>query len=86
MDKNTVDNMLKNLILRNARTGIKSVEINNGTNIIDEFVFDSIQMIKLIAGIESEFDITIDSEYLLMDKFSKYGSIRDYILDKVMLK
>lgn len=83
MCKINVDEKLKDMISKNLRGGISNSEIEDSTNIIEDFGFDSIQMIRLISAIEVEFDIEVDSEYLIVEKFSEFSGIRKYIEEKL---
>lgn len=76
---NAILNMqLKKLILENAVI-IDDTLINNDTDLILDLGFDSFSIIKLIADIESEFNIEIEDEYLVTSVISKFGKLRDCI-------
>lgn len=44
---------------------------------------NSINFIELIVGIETEFNIEFDDEYLEFGKFSNISEMTDYILKKI---
>ncbi|MDP4180726.1 MAG: phosphopantetheine-binding protein [Bacillota bacterium] len=78
-----IDERLKKVIAKNIRIGISADEITDESNLIEDFVFDSIQVIKLIGDIETEFDIFVDDEAMVIDKFTRYGALRDYVEGKL---
>lgn len=49
-------------------------------NYIDEQLFDSIVFVSLIVELESEFDICISNENMLVEEFSTLNKIYDLVL------
>lgn len=49
--------------------------INGDTDLIRDFNFKSINFIQLVVQLESDFDIEIDDEDLLLEKLSPYKGL-----------
>ena len=58
-------------------------QINEETDLVRDFAFNSISIIQLIVQIENEFDIEIDDEYLLQEKLSPYKSLVEILKNKL---
>lgn len=82
MNKN-VDAKLKALIMNHARIGMSIEDIEEEANLIDDFLFDSIQILRLIVSIEEAFDIYIGDENELFEMVTNYQALREYIEEKV---
>jgi acyl carrier protein len=76
---NTVDDRLKIIILSTMRIGIDLEDIEEDTDLINDLLFDSIQVLRLISSIEDEFDITIENEDSLVELVQNYGLLREFI-------
>jgi len=63
------------LITNHAAVSSRVESIRLDTHLIDELGFDSVSIMSLIVAIEQEWDITIDSEYLLLEYFATPGHI-----------
>lgn len=53
--------------------------INENTDLIKDFNFDSINIIQLVVELESTFDIEIDDDNLLMERLSTYKSLVEIV-------
>ncbi len=76
---NTVDERLKSIILNTMRIGIDLEDIEEDTDLINDLLFDSIQVLRLISSIEDEFAITIENEDSLVELVQNYGLLREFI-------
>ncbi len=76
---NTVDERLKTIILSTMRIGIDLEDIEEETDLINDLLFDSIQVLRLISRIEEEFAITIENEDSLVELVQNYGSLKGFI-------
>lgn len=66
---------IKTIIYNVAAGRMENAKLNENTNLIDEFSFDSIMLIQMIANIEKEFDIEFDSDELEIEKIGVFGSL-----------
>ncbi|WP_033168006.1 acyl carrier protein [Clostridium sp. KNHs205] len=76
---NTVDERLKTIILSTMRIGIDLEDIEEETDLINDLLFDSIQVLRLISRIEEEFAITIENEDSLVELVQNYGLLKGFI-------
>jgi acyl carrier protein len=76
---NTVDEKLKSIILDTMRIGIDLEDIEEETDLINDLLFDSIQILRLISNIEDEFAITIENEDSLVELVQNYRLLREFI-------
>lgn len=77
--ENNINEKLIKIIVKNTRIGISAEEINDNSNLISDFLFDSIQVLRLIADIEREFDIIVENEYMVIETLTRYSSLREYV-------
>lgn len=75
----TVDVRLKTIILKIMRIGINMEDIEEDTNLIEDLLFDSIQVLRLISNIEDEFAITIENEDSLVELVQNYNLLKEYV-------
>lgn len=67
---------LEKLIYKNANIiNQKDMILNDESNLIEDFGYDSISMVKLIREIENEFNIKIDD----FSGLDEYGTLRRYV-------
>ncbi len=76
---NTVDKRLKSIILNTMRIGIDLEDIEEDTDLINDLLFDSIQVLRLISSIEDEFAIVIENEDSLVELVQNYRLLREFI-------
>ena len=61
----------------------ENIIINDNTNLIDDFEFDSIQMVSLIVELESEFNIVFSDEELALEQIANVKNLISLIEIKV---
>lgn len=67
---------LEELVYKNANIiSEKDIILNDESELIEDFGYDSLSMVKLIIEIENEFNIEIDD----FSELSEYGSLRRYV-------
>lgn len=64
-----------NKIILNIANNIEEKTIDNKTNLIRDYKFNSINMVQLIVEIESEFNIVFDDDDLLIENLSNYEDL-----------
>jgi len=70
------EDKLKEIIVScSDESEIKMHDINNNTDLVRDYNFNSISIITLVVEIERNFDIEIDDEDLLIDRISSYESL-----------
>lgn len=56
-------------------------EITTETNLVEDLDADSLDLADLLASVEDEFDIDIESDYDIMGSIGTVGDIVKYISD-----
>ncbi len=56
-------------------------EITTETNLVEDLEADSLDLADLLASVEDEFDIDIESDYDIMGSIGTVGDIVKYISD-----
>ena len=77
---NDIDARLKNIIIKNAKAEISYEDINENSDFIDDFGFDSISVMQLVISTEKEFSIMFEDDDLSMRTLGTYVRLKDYIL------
>lgn len=57
-------------------------ELKNDSSLVD-YGIDSILLIEIVIGLESEFDIVIDDDDLQENIFKSINTIAEYITNKI---
>ena len=60
-----------------------AIDLNDNTDLIDDFDFDSINIISLVICLEKEFDIEIPDEFLLLENMRSYVKIKKMLIDQI---
>ena len=60
---------------------IDESEITTETNLVEDLEADSLDLADLLASVEDEFDIDIESDYDIMSSINTVGDIVKYISD-----
>ncbi|MCP3660225.1 MAG: acyl carrier protein [Bacteroidetes bacterium] len=74
-----LDEKLKDIIVKNARIKVRIEDIIGASDLIDNFGYDSVQLIQLVVDIEKEFGIEFDDEYLGSPTLTKYSVLQNYV-------
>ena len=82
MDEKEILVILNKILIEKSKGISENYEFNNGTNLIKDLNFDSLQMIELMVEIENQFNIEIEEEELIMDNFVDYGQLCNFLLQK----
>ena len=85
MNKVNMDKKLKQLVVKCSKNKISVGDISGNSNLIYDFGFDSICMIRLITSIEEVFKITFNDEELSRDVLAPYGILSHNVSIKLGL-
>jgi len=61
-------------------------ELSEESSLIDDLIFDSLQILNLIVLIEEEFGFVSEAEELELDMFDKISMLIDFIQQKIAEK
>ncbi len=73
---------LKEIIV-SCSDSIDIENIKDNTDLVEYFGFDSINIMQLVVKLETEFDIEIDDDDLVLEKLSLYKGIVEIIEKKI---
>lgn len=69
-----IESKLQELIVSSGED-VDFNKINEDTDLVRDFNFDSISLIQLVVNIEKTFNIEINDEDLLIEKLSQYREL-----------
>jgi len=73
------DEKLKKLVVKCSRIKISANDINENSNLMSDFGYDSISLIQLTVDIEKEFSMVSDDEVWILDLSSNYSNLKKYV-------
>lgn len=82
MNKKIVEKLNK-ILIENGRIKISEEDIFEDSNLINDFGYDSLLIIKLIVEIEEEFNINFEDEELNSTLFLEYKCLVKLVETKV---
>ncbi len=83
---NTVEAKLKELIIKNLLMNVSEEDITDETDLVRDFVLDSLQMLRLVWDIEIAFGISIQNQDSMVKLVSKYKLLKEYVLKRLSEK
>lgn len=83
MDTTNLDGKLKKLIMTYSAMTIGEEDIKEESDLINDFGFDSVQIMRFLVEVEKEFGIGIHEEDLALEIIGKFGELKKLILDTV---
>jgi acyl carrier protein len=58
---------------------IKAEDIKTDSSLLDEVGLDSVALIRFAMGLETEFDVEIDDDDLVIENFETTGKVAQYV-------
>ena len=86
MEKRKIKEKVLEILSHLFQTSGVDTDVLEYVDLIDDLGMDSVNFISLIIELESEFDILIPDDWLLMDKFREYSSIFSAVEELIMKK
>ena len=85
MNRNSIIEKLKDILKDNQFLALKSLidTIDDETSLINDLALDSIQILELLVSIEEKFNFSCNSSELNLDIFDRFGSLVDFIENKL---
>lgn len=83
MTEPTIHDKIKSMISNEVLVGVSVDEIGDEASLISDLSLDSIQMLALITGLESEFDIMLDDEDLDLENLSSVNRLAEFVKKKL---
>jgi long-chain acyl-CoA synthetase len=82
-DNFNLENELKKLINENTYVLLTDKDFKEDSDLIVDFGYDSLSIIRLIADIERKFNIEFEISELVSEIISKYGNLKKSIAEKI---
>lgn len=86
MEKNEIKAKVIGIMSNLFQNSDVDTDVLEYVDLIDDLGMDSVNFISLIIELEAEFDIQIQDDQLLMDKFREYSSIYSIVEELLISK
>ena len=86
MEKNEIKAKIIGIMSNLFQNSDVDTDVLKYVDLIDDLGMYSVNFISLIIELEAEFDIQIQDDQLLMDKFREYSSIYSIVEELLMSK
>lgn len=83
MTDSSVQDKIKKMISDEVLVGVSVDDIGDDASLISDLNLDSIQMLSLITGLESEFNIMLDEEDLDLENLSSVNKLAEFVNKKL---
>jgi len=83
MTESTIHDKIKKMISDEVLVGVSVDDIGDDASLISDLNLDSIQMLSLITGLESEFNIMLDEEDLDLENLSSVNKLAEFVQKKL---
>ena len=83
MTDRTIQDKIKQMISDEVLVGVSVDEIGDDASLITDLNLDSIQMLSLITGLESGFNIMLDEEDLDLENLSSVNRLAEFVQKKL---
>ena len=83
MTDRTIQDKIKQMISDEVLVGVSVDEIGDDASLITDLNLDSIQMLSLITGLESGFNIMLDDEDLDLENLSSVNRLAEFVQKKL---
>ena len=78
-----IQEQIKTIISNEVLVGVTVDEIGDDASLVSDLAMDSIQLLALITGLESEFGFMLEDEDLDMENLSSVNQIADFVEHKL---
>lgn len=78
-----MEGRLKQMIIRNAAISLSEDDIGSETDLVNDLGFDSVQVMRFLTEVETEFGFEFDDDYLSLEILGKYKKLKDAVDEKM---
>ena len=82
-DNYNLEDGLKKLIIENTYVLLSDKDFTEYSDLITDFGYGSLSIIRLIADIERTFNIEFEINELVSEIISKYGNLKKIVAEKI---
>ena len=83
MTDSNIQDQIKEMISNEVLVGVSVDEIGSDVSLISDLSLDSIQMLALITGLESAFNIVLEDDDLDLENLSTVNRIAEFVNGKL---
>jgi len=83
MDKESVEKKIKRMIKEKLSLNLELEQIPSNENVVERFNLNSIDVLELLIGIETEFNIEIEDEDLNAELVESLSNLANYVMKKI---
>jgi acyl carrier protein len=83
MTEPSIHDKIKKMISDEVLVGVSVDDIGDDASLISDLNLDSIQMLSLITGLETEFNIMLDEEDLDLENLSSVNKLAEFVQKKL---
>lgn len=84
MDAEILAGKLKKLIVKHSVLSISEADIGENSDLINDFGFDSIQLMRFLTEAEKEFGIEFMDDDMVLEVLGKYDGLKNYLQKSVI--
>lgn len=81
-----VDQKLKSLIMESSYMNLTQEDIRDSSDLIADFGFDSVSIMKFIVDVENTFEIQLEDDELVFHIIAHYGNLKNCVQQKLLCK
>lgn len=79
MDNHEIGGRLKKLIVKHSVLSISEADISDDSDLVNDFGYDSVQIMRFLAEVEKEFEMEFKDDDLSLDVLGRYKGLKGYI-------
>ena len=83
MTESAIQDKIKNMISNEVLVGVSIDEIGDDASLISDLNLDSIQMLALITGLETEFNFMLEEDDLDLENLSSVNRLAEFVAKKL---
>lgn len=83
MDKNTIENKLREMIVERLFLQIQPGDIAVDASLIDEYGVDSVCLLEMVVGLEEAFGIIVEDTDFDVRNFISVAALRDFVQSRI---
>ena len=83
MTESAIQDKIKNMISNEVLVGVSVDEIGDDASLISDLNLDSIQMLALITGLETEFNFMLEEDDLDLENLSSVNRLTEFVEKKL---
>lgn len=83
MTESAIQDKIKKMISNEVLVGVSVDEIGDDASLISDLNLDSIQMLALITGLETEFNFMLEEDDLDLENLSSVNRLAEFVEKKL---